>query len=48
MQSIGATGAFPVSWHAATAVLAGTIAAVGGRDSSQNHDIDSFLADIGL
>jgi len=37
-----------MSWHAATAVLAGTIAAARGGNSSQNHDIDSFLADIGL
>jgi len=36
-----------MAWHAAAAVVGGATAAIRGRDSSQNQDIESFLADIG-
>jgi len=37
-----------MAWHAAAAALGGATAAIRDGDSSQNHDIDDFTADIGL
>ena len=47
LQSIAAQSAFPVAWNATAAALGGATAAYRGQGSSIDHDIESFLGDIG-
>ena len=47
LQSIAAQNAFPAVWNATAAALGGATAAYRGQGSSIDHDIESFLGDIG-
>ena len=47
LQSIAAQSAFPAAWNATAAALGGATAAYRGQGSSIDHDIESFLGDIG-
>ena len=47
LQSIAARAALPAAWNAMAAVLGGATAAYRGQGSSIDHDIESFLGDIG-
>ena len=47
LQSITARAALPAAWNATAAVLGGATAACRDQGSSIDHDIESFLGDIG-